>query len=199
MGTRNPVKPKVSIRRAFTIAERVKVCDLFKEYRRKLDKEQFSDETIKHFLACELLRSFKKIEWALEGETKWRQELSRLKVTQGCVRRGTIEKKFGKGKRARGAGPKAKLSIAYPLVKDWLDKQRRCGYFVDQEDLVRQFEHILMKFKEKLEARKGLMGLSIKEEGLLLEIEIESKKLADNKGRTYWKERLKIETKARFS
>ena len=57
-----------------------------------------------------------------------------------------------------GGGRKAIFSDLYPGVKTYFKHERDCGRYVDKEDLVLEFESLLMTLRTRLATQKEVEG-----------------------------------------
>ena len=103
-----------------------------------------------------------------------------------------------KGLRAPGAGSKAQLSELYPALKNWFERQRANGKWVDLEMLVLEFEFLMRVSLAGLESKEAKSGLSLSESQKVEILKLKLPKMSKPSTREYWMNRLRIEVGARM-
>ncbi len=75
-------------------------------------------------------------------------------VKDGCAQ--TL--RVSKGLRLGGAGAKPKFADLYPAIKHFFEHERSSGNYVDQEDLVNEFQHLVRLSLVRLQANRERRG-----------------------------------------
>ena len=184
---------------SFGIVAKLEVCQKVKELRPSFESSGYIIEDVYAAVAKLTGREYKRVKLAAQDEDKWLLEKQRLQMgkgTKGTLRSPGQSKSFlqtmtvSRGLRAKGAGAKPDLPELYVKIREWFEKQRAAGRYVDANMLVMQFEYLMSLCKAQLKARVELTAQDAKK---LKVIELKIPKMVVKSTRTYWAQRLSHE------
>ena len=193
---------------SFGIVARLQVCKLVEELREALSNHELDLEDIYTFLHDKTGRPKDKIKWAFENKARWIEEKARLQLGEGSTSanaRGMNRKLSNPfltsmGLRAQGGGAKPIFQCLHEPMKKWFWGERSNGRYIDMEELVVEFEALLLALCGHLEAKaETAVGLTRLEVRQLAELKVKLPKLSKTETtRRYWALRLKAVVGARL-
>ncbi len=192
---------------SFGIFARLEIAKLVRKVLPVVEKQDGTLDDVFTYLSDHTGRTKAKIKWAWDNEQLWKdqQQLSRVgagtkgsRAAQGVRDGSSMTLKTTKGLMATGAGSKAQLGELYPALKNWFERQRANGKWVDLEMLVLEFEFLMRVSLAGLEKKEATSGLSLAESQKVEILKLKLPKMAKPSTREYWMNRLRIEVGARM-
>ena len=192
---------------SFGIFARLEIAKLVRKLLPVVEKQDGTLDDVFVYLSDHTGRAKAKIKWAWDNEQLWKdqQQLSRVgagtkgtRAAQGVRDGSSMTLRTTKGLRAPGAGSKAQLGDLYPALKNWFERQRANGRWVDLEMLVLEFEFLMRVSLAGLQSKEAKSGLSLAESQKVEILKLKLPKMTKPSTRDYWMNRLRIEVGARM-
>ena len=200
------VKPKKDM--TFGVHAKFEMCQLVESLIPIFEKEGLKVCDVYTYLSDQTGRTKTQVELSHTGKEHWIEEIDRLQLgkgSHGSLRkrgsRGQVDRFVtAKGLRAQGGGAKAVFSDLYGTFKAFFKNERDNGRYIDSEDLVFEFEGLLLGLQSKLEEEKRVSGsLSLQNELRLIKVQNLTPRLSNiSSTRDYWARRLKHVVGARL-